>query len=167
MQPKTDPFNQDLPPYTPNYPGNIPIGQGLYQGGHFVCPQGGQFVYVQGGQVPCPRSDEYPAAVNIYTQQPIAIPLAVETAAGHQVNENRKYSHYLVWSILNTIFCNLIIGAVAIVFSVKVMENPEAPTSASYSKMALVLNVISLVTGLIIWGVSIGVLVQALNQPYY
>uniref|UniRef100_UPI00359000D6 collagen alpha-1(VIII) chain-like n=1 Tax=Myxine glutinosa TaxID=7769 RepID=UPI00359000D6 len=265
MQTKTDPCRQDLPPYTPNYAGNIPIapghglyppggqglyplggqglyppggqglyppggqglyppggqglyppggqglyppggqglyplggqglyppggqglyppggqglyppggqglyppgGQGLYQGGPIMYPQGGHVIYLQGAQVPSPRGDEYPAGVNVvYTQQPVAIPLAVEPAAGQQQYEGRKWSHYLVWSILNTIFCNFVIGAVAIMFSVKVMKHPQGPSSATYSKRALVLNVVSLLTGVIIWAVSIGILVDVMNHYY-
>ncbi len=63
-----------------------------------------------------------------------------------------KPDSYLVWSILNLIFCNLFVGIAALVFSILVesnWDNRKYEQAVSASKNARILNIIGLVLGIL------------------
>lgn len=65
---------------------------------------------------------------------------------------SNKPDSYLVWSILNLIFCNLFVGIAALVFSILVEYNWDRlkyEQAASASKNARLLNIIGLVLGIL------------------
>jgi hypothetical protein len=64
-----------------------------------------------------------------------------------------KYPNdYLKFSIVNLIFCNILLGIISMIFSLKTRENNvklDIKKAIKYSKLALIFNVITLITGIL------------------
>lgn len=60
---------------------------------------------------------------------------------------------YLLWSILNLIFCSLTFGGFAFYYSIRTRDNKRKNESlqqaVSYSKKAFVFNVVATLTGIV------------------
>lgn len=65
---------------------------------------------------------------------------------------DQKIDDYMVFSILNLIFCNLILGIIAVIYSSKTKtanQQGQQTDAKNFSKIAKRINIISLVLGIV------------------
>lgn len=78
--------------------------------------------------------------------------IIIETQPKRNNQFNSRPNDYLFWSILNTIFCSLIFGSIAVYMSIKIRENKNAgdfTKAEKNSRKALVLNIVATSFGFI------------------
>uniref|UniRef100_A0A8C4Q221 Uncharacterized protein n=1 Tax=Eptatretus burgeri TaxID=7764 RepID=A0A8C4Q221_EPTBU len=129
---------QQLPPgYQDNsvlgaYPSKPPL-PGAYPGYYGQYPHAGP-----------PPSYQGPL-VNQTIVQPIP------NSQHHRRIPQERVKDYVVWSLLDLIFCNIICGALALVFSGLIISDRDCEESQNYSRAAFWTNVIGTVFGVFMW----------------
>ena len=81
----------------------------------------------------------------------------------------RRPRDYLIWSILNILFGNLIFGLVALYFSVKTrnkVRDQMLDAAQKNSRRALIFNIIASISMIIVWIIVIVLIVVYRRRKY-
>ncbi|XP_077312538.1 uncharacterized protein LOC143933499 [Lithobates pipiens] len=146
-------YSTNQPGYSPNQPGSSPNQPGYSPNPKGPPPNSQGYPSIPPGQqVNAP----YPVPISSFVQttnyssqpQPGVI---ITTQSNLMVLPQPAYKDYLAWSVLNLIFCNLIFGIVAVVFSSKTRDavrRGDSFAAGSYSRTTFSFNVAALVLGI-------------------
>ncbi|XP_040182741.1 uncharacterized protein LOC120915964 isoform X2 [Rana temporaria] len=175
LKPSAQPGNAPNPPGYSPYPSNYsssPPGYPPNPQGSPPNPQGyPSFPPGQGVNAPNTVSSYGIVQTTYYGGQP-QHGVIVTTQPNVIVLPQPVYMDYLAWSILNLIFCNLILGILAVVFSSKTRDaarRGDSTSAASHSRTTFSFNVAALVLGLaghICW-IVLCVIYFPRNYHYY
>lgn len=96
-----------------------------------------------------PHNCPVPGTVIVNTVQPMVVTTQTTVIS----TQTPPYKDYLVWSILNLIFCCLIFGIVALIFSLQTQsskKHQDWESAKKYSCVALGFNVAAMLLGIVV-----------------